>query len=130
MNNFDKKAQLKNVRHYILPEIANWLGFVLRMGASFLACVSGYIGGSFLLLICFVPNEAIYAFEILATTTPETLQSGALELAPILTGLWFMHMGLFAAISGKFPFSAKASKHPEKIGAARSAFPSIEGESK
>lgn len=130
MKNLDKKALLKNVRHYILPEIANLLGFVLRMGTSCLACVSGYIGGGFLLLICFIPNEAIYAFEILAAATPETLQSGVLEYAPVLTGLWIMHIGLFAFIFGRFPFSAKASKHPEKIGVARSAFLSIQGEGK
>lgn len=128
--NLDKKALLKNVRYFILPEIAHWLGFVLRMCTFYLVCVSGYIGGIFLLLICFIPNEAVSAFEILAAATPETLQSGLLEYAPILTGLWLMHVGLFAAIVGRFPFSAKVSKHCGKIGVARAAFPSIEGESK
>ena len=130
MMNLDKKALLKNVRHSILPEIAHWLGFVWKMGNFYLAFVCFFIGGGFLFLICFAPNEAISAFEILAAATPEALQSGALKFAPILTGLWVMYTGTFAAIFGRFPFSAKASKHPEKIAVARSAFPSIEGESK
>ena len=130
MMNLDKKALLKNVRHSILPEIAHCLGFILRMGTSYLVFICFFIGGGFLFLICFAPNEAISAFEILATATPEALQSGALKFAPILTGLWVMYTGTFAAIFGRFPFSAKASKHPEKIAVARSAFPSIEGESK
>ena len=128
--NLDKKALLKNVRHSILPEIAHCLGFILRMGTSYLVFICFFIGGGFLFLICFTPNEAISAFEILAAATPEALQSGALKYVPIPTGLWVMYTGTFAAIFGRFPFSAKASKHPEKIAVARSAFPSIEGESK
>lgn len=130
MMNLDKKALLNDLRHYILPEIAHWLRFVLRISNSYLAATCGPIGAGFLFVVYFTSDSGISIFRDLGSTSPEQMRTGAYQVVVLLTTIWVIYLGAFAFIVGRFPFSAKASKHPEKIAVARSAFPSIKGESK
>ncbi|UKV13289.1 hypothetical protein L6172_14665 [Thalassospiraceae bacterium SW-3-3] len=130
MMNLDKKALLNDLRHYIFPEIAHWLRFVLRISNSYLAATCGPIGAGFFFVVYFTSDSGISIFQDLGSSSPELMQTVTYQIVTLLTAMWFIYLGAFAFIVGRFPFSAKTSNHPEKIAVARSAFPSIEGESK
>lgn len=130
MMNLDKKALLNDLHHYIFPEIAHWLRFVLRISNSYLAATCGPIGAGFFFVVYFTSDSGISILRDLGSASPEQMQTGTYQIVTLLTAMWFVYIGAFAFFLGRFPFSAKASRHPEKISVARSAFPSIEGESK
>lgn len=128
--NLDKKALLKNVRHSILPEIAHWLRFVLRISNSYLAATCGPIGAGFIFVVYFTSDSGISIFRDLGSTSPEQIQTGTYQIVTLLTTIWVIYIGAFVTFFSRFPFSTKVSKHPEEIAVARSALPTIEGESK
>ena len=128
--NLDKKALLKNVRHYILPEIAHWLRFVLRISNSYLAATCGPIGAGFVFVVYFTSDSGISVFRDMGSSSPEQMRTGAYQVVVLLTTIWVVYIGAFVTFFSRFPFSTKVSKHPEEIAVARTAFPTIEGESK
>lgn len=128
--NLDKKALLNDLRHYIFPEIAHWLRFVLRISNSYLAATCGPIGAGFFFVVYFTSDSGISIFRDLGSTSPEQMQTGTYQIVTLLTTIWVIYIGAFVTFFSRFPFSTKVSKHPEEIAVARSAFPIIEGESK
>ncbi|PKR56581.1 MULTISPECIES: hypothetical protein [Thalassospira] len=129
MKHLDKKFRFNYVRHHIFPEIARLLRLALSVFTSYLTYVGGIIGIITLVVICFAPDEAISIFEELGAISPERLQTGTSKILTLLTGWWVMGIGGFTFIFGRFPFTSKTSKPFAKIGIAKAARPSVEGES-
>ena len=122
MKHLDKKFRFNYVRHHIFPEIARLLRLALSVFTSYLTYVGGIIGIITLVVICFAPDEAISIFEELGAISPERLQTGTSKILTLLTGWWVMGIG-------GFTFTSKTSKPFAKIGIAKAARPSVEGES-